>query len=174
MKNRILEIPVQPIVKAYFSHPSNLGENCIIEKRHWLGRHISSVVSYHPLDKADLPVQYSKKSVEKLSKLTMLSVEVSFPLKIENLTMHHYCLLGNVLESVFELAVINYCKGRFSFSLNYSAAIDDFFQRYGLNNVDYDRDNYRRFINKKYGPKIEEEYKQAIAYRDSVLSAAKR
>lgn len=171
MKNRTLEIPVPPVVKAYFSHKSNLGTDAVIEKRHWLGRHICSVVSYHPLDKADLPVEYTEKG---LGKLTMLSVSVSFPLKIEQLTMHHYCQLGYVLESVFELAVINYCKGRFAFSLNYTAAIDDFFRRYELDKVDYDKDNYRRFVNKKYGPIIEQEYKEALKNRDSMLEKVKK
>lgn len=171
MKNRTLEIPVPPVVKAYFSHPSNIGEGAVIEQRHWLARHICSVVSYHPLDKADLPVQYTEKSLEKL---TMFSFSVSFPLKINQLTMHHYCLLGQVLESVFELAVINYCRGRFSFSLNYTAAVDDFFKRYELDKVDYDKDNYRRFVNKKYGPLIQLEYKESLKNRDNLLDKVKK
>jgi hypothetical protein len=171
MENRQLEIPVSPIVKAYFSHSSNLGDSAVIEQRHWLARHICSVVSYHPLDKADLPIHYQEKNLEKL---TMFSFSVSFPLKIDQLTMHHYCLLGQVLESVFELSVINFCKGRFSFSLNYSAAIDDFFKKYDLDKVDYEKDNYRRFINKKYGSSIQDEYKNQLKNRDKVLQTAKK
>ena len=171
MENRILEIPVPPIVKAYFSHPSNIGTAAVIEQRHWLARHICSVVSYHPLDKADLPIPYTEKSLEKL---TMFSFSVSFPLKINQLTMHHYYQLGQVLESVFELAVINYCKGRFSFSLNYTAAIDDFFLRYDLDKVDYDKDNYRRFVNKKYGPLIQLEYQDSLKNRDDILQKVKK
>lgn len=168
MKNRILEIPVHPVVKAFFEHPSNIGSNAIIEKRHWIGRHISSVVSYIPLEPGDLPVGLTERDLEKL---VIYKVSVSFPLKIEQLTMHHYFLLGQVMESIFEISILNFCKGRFVYSLNYTAAIADFFERYDLNKVDYDRDNYRRFVYKKYGKQIEELYNECISARNLKITS---
>jgi hypothetical protein len=156
-----LEIPVKPLIKKYFE--GQLSDDLIIEKRHWLARHICSVVSYHPLDKLDLPITYSEKD---LSEMEMLTLQVTFPLKVRNLTNHHYVLLANVLESIFELAVINFCRGRFAFSLNYNAAINDFFERNDLDSVEYDKDLYRRFINKKYGSQIKSENAAVLRKRD--------
>lgn len=171
MKNRVLEIPVHPVVKAFFEHPSNLGKNATIEKRHWIGRHISSCVSYIPLEPKDLPVGVTERDLEKL---VIYKVKVSFPLKIEQLTMHHYFLLGQVMESIFEISILNFCKGRFVYSLNYSAAITDFFERYGLDKVDFERDNYRRFVNKKYGEQVQELYNECLEVRNSGLSAIEK
>jgi hypothetical protein len=167
MKNRVIEIPVHPVVKAYFEHPAILGSDAIVEKRHYMGRHISSVVSYVPLDPKELPVGITERE---LGKLEIFSLQVSFPLKTEQLTMHHLCLIGQVMESIFEVAILNFCMGRFCFSLNYTAAISDFFERYGLDKLDYDQDNYRRFVNKKYGSQIAKLYKEANDERDEQIS----
>lgn len=157
---QILEIPCKPLIKKYFE--MHLGDG-IIEKRHWLGRHICSVVSFHPLDKADLPVGFSDKDLEELETLRL---EITFPLKVKFLSIHHYAQLAHVLESIFELAVINFCRGRFAFSLNYNAAVNDFFERNDLNSVEYDKDLYRRFINKKYGAQIRKEYEAVKLIQD--------
>lgn len=154
MQSRIIEIPLRPVVKKYYQHFSNLGPKPIIEKRHWLGRHICSIVSFHPLDREDLPVEYTEGNMDRLE---TLAIEVTFPLKTDHLSPHHLYAIGASCDSMFEIAVMNYCRGRFAFSVNYSAAISEFFRRYDLYSVDYSEDHFRKFIHKKYGANIQAE-----------------
>jgi hypothetical protein len=170
MGKKIIEVPLLPIVKKYFQHESNLGMAPIIEKRHWVGRHLCSIVSFHPLEKIDLPIEYSIKNMEKLETLTM---QITFPLKINLIDIHHLLAIGAAMDSVFELAVLNFCRGRFDFSMNYSAAISSFFTRYDLYSTDYDSDYFRRFINKKYGSTLKQEYEKARIIREELLAPAK-
>lgn len=155
-RSRIIEIPVTNVVKSYFAHPTNLGLNPKIEKRHWLGKHFLSIMSYLPLTDTNLPVKEIEKSVDEYE---IFEVEITFPVKMQYLTGHHLWALSKCLDSVFEISLMNFCRGRFFYAPNYHAAIEDFFNRYNLYNTDVDKDYFRRFINKKYGSVIAEELK---------------
>lgn len=144
----ILPILVKPHVKAYFLHPLNLGSAPVIEKRHWLGRMISSIVSFHPLDKADLPVEYTEQ--KQISKLQTLEVEVTFPLKVYQLDMHHYLQIGHALECVFESNLSFYAKGHFALIVNYQGAVNKFYSEYELSEELYSKDAAYKVVEREY------------------------
>ncbi len=148
MENRTLPILVKPHVKAFFLHEKNLGSAPVIEKRHWLGRHIASVVSFHPLDKSELPIEYTEP--KHIAKLVTLEVEVTFPLKIYQLDMHHYLQLGYVLECIFELNLSGYAKGYFSMIVNYQGAVNKFYEEYELSDELYDRGAAYKVVEREY------------------------
>lgn len=166
--NRIIEIPLSKVVHTYFSHPSNLGKYPKIEKRHWLGKHFLSIMSYLPLSEHDLPLKDIEKSVDDYD---LLEIEITFPVKFSFLTGHHIWALSACMESVFEISLMNFCRGRFYFAPNYHAAIDDFFNRYDLMDIDVDRDYFRRFVNKKYGAGINQELRQIEELKIKELAA---
>ncbi|MGR3809575.1 hypothetical protein [Jiulongibacter sp. NS-SX5] len=165
--NRTIEIPLPKVVHSYFSHPCNLGSNPKIEKRHWLGKHFLSIMSYLPLSETDLPLKEIEKSVDDYE---IFEFEITFPVKFSFITGHHIWALTACMESIFEISLMNFCRGRFYFAPNYHAAIDDFFKRYDLMDIDVDRDYFRRFVNKKYGPVINEELKQIELTKSKNLS----
>lgn len=166
-RNRTVEIPLPKVVHAYFSHPYNLGEFPEIEKRHWLGKHFLSIMSYLPLSEHDLPLKEIEKSVDDYE---IYKINITFPVKFSFLTGHHLWALSACMESVFEISLMNFCRGRFYFAPNYHAAIDDFFKRYELMDIDVDRDYFRRFINKKYGAVIKSELSKMEDDRKKELS----
>ncbi|UBM58256.1 hypothetical protein LAG90_15740 [Marinilongibacter aquaticus] len=151
-----IEIPVRKVIKQYLLHPYNLGPSPVIEKRHWLGRMFVSVASAIPFVGSDLPVDEYEKDV---SDYDILKIDITFRFKREFLTQHHLLALSMMLDSVFELALMNFCRGRFTFAPSYHAAVEDFFERYSLYEVDVDGEYYRRFIHKKYGALIKKELK---------------
>lgn len=162
-RKRAIEIPLQKVVHSFFSHPSNLGVNPSIEKRHWLGKHVTSIMSYIPLSENDLPF---KPKIKSFDSYETYAIEITFPLKMRLITAHHLWSLSACMDSVFEISLMNFCRGRFYHSPNYHAAIDDFFERYNLYKTDVDKDYYRRFVSKKYGSVINAELKALDKMRE--------
>ena len=153
-----LPILVKPYIREYFLHKQNLGPEPIIERRHWLGRLISSIISFHPLDTNELPDDYRLPS--NIAKLVTLNVEVTFPIKIHQIDMHHMLQMGNALESMFEQHLSFYAKGYFSYVVNYQGAVNKFFTEYAISEELISKEAAYKVVERDY--KIEKDKKDAL------------
>ena len=52
----VLEIPVKTVVKRYYEHPNNFGADMVANQRSAVGRIITAVMSFYPLQEGELPV----------------------------------------------------------------------------------------------------------------------
>ena len=137
-KTMQLEIPVKPHVKTFLEHPMNLGPGPTdIRKDHWLGELLLAILSFHPLDRDDLGVDYLPSRMIKLSTIT---INPTFRVNYDLLTDGHLCRIGAGIESQFKLALIYYVNGRMTLLPSEQGAVKKFYEEYGINPDDYDLD----------------------------------
>lgn len=161
-----LPILVKPYVRDYFlrqeknSSTTKDDSNPIIERRHWFGRVMSSIISFHPLDNNELPDDYRLPS--KISKLVTMDIEVTFPVKVHQLDNHHFLQMGYALESMFEQHLIFYCLGYFSYVLNCQAAVNKFFAEYEVSEEYLSKDAAYKMVERYYKEKKESKIKSLV------------
>lgn len=133
-----LEIPVKPHVKTFLEHPINLGKGIAdIRRDHWLGELMLSILSFHPLDRDDLGVDYLPIHTSRHSTIV---INPSFKLNYELLTDRHLTRIGMSLEAWFKMSLICYVQGRMSLINSEQGAVKRFYEEYQINPDDYDLD----------------------------------
>lgn len=161
-----LPILVKPHVRDYFlrqekiASPTKDDSTPIIERRHWFGRVMSSIISFHPLNSDELPDDYRLPS--KISKLVTMEIEVTFPVKVHQLETHHFLQMGYALESMFEQHLIFYCLGYFSYVLNYQAAVNRFFAEHEISEEHLSKDAAYKIVERYYKEKKESKIKTLV------------
>ena len=133
-----LEIPVKPHVRTFLEHPMNLGPGPTdIRKDHWLGEVLLSILSFHPLDRDDLGLDYLP---SRTSKLHVIRINPTFKLNYELVTDGHLARIGLGLEAWFKMALVFYVQGRTSLLMSEQGAVKKFYEEYGIDPDDYDLD----------------------------------
>ena len=133
-----LEIPVKPHVKTFLEHPLNLGKGVAdIRSDHWLGELLLCVLSFHPLDRDDLGVDYLPKLTARHASIV---INPTFKLNYEMLTDRHLMRIGLGLEAWFKNSLICYVRGRMSLMQSEQGAVKAFYREYGLSDEEYDFD----------------------------------
>ncbi|TDB67099.1 hypothetical protein [Arundinibacter roseus] len=133
-----LEIPVKPHVKTFLEHPINLGPGpSDIRKDHWLGEILLAVLSFHPLDRNDLGVDYMPAQISKYSTIV---INPTFKINYQLVTDGHLARIGMGLEAWFKMAMVFYVQGRMTLLLSEQGAVRKFYEEYGISSEDYDLD----------------------------------
>ncbi|HLO43904.1 MAG TPA: hypothetical protein VK175_06190 [Leadbetterella sp.] len=147
-----LDIPVPRAVKLYYEHESNFGANMTINQRSAVGGIITAALSFYPVEPDLLPVVWrdSKDTLE------IMTVTVEMKLDVEMMLPHHFRVLGELLEKMYERELLAFCLGYFGRMPNYEGAITAWSDRYGLNDDVWDRDFWRKHIHRKYSKQINE------------------
>lgn len=143
----IIQIPVPRYVKKFYEHPTNFGPNMVVNQRSVVGSILTTVLSFDPVDKHDLPVKWRGKVFDGMD---LLEVKVVMPLNIVALTPHHLRTLGETLEVMFEREFLGFCSGRFKHSPNWNAAVIAWRNRYELMEDDANWDSWKRWMLEKY------------------------
>jgi hypothetical protein len=147
----VLEIPVPRAVKKYYEHVANFGPSMVVNQRSAVGGIISAVCSFYPLQESEMPVVwYDQHEV-----LDVLRLEVEQKLDVSMLLPHHFRVLGELLEKMYEREFLAFCVGRFVKIPNYSAAVSAWGERYQLDEDDWGKDIFRKHIHRKYSKNVQ-------------------
>lgn len=156
-----LDIPVPRAVKMYYEHACNWGANMVINQRSAAGAIITAALSFYPLDSQTLPVVWRDAKDD----LDILEVTVEMKLDVSMMLPHHYRVLGELLEKMYEREFLAFCVGRFVMIPNYEAAVNAWGERYSLNEDDWNKDVWRKHIHRKYSKQLTELLEQEQAKR---------
>lgn len=150
-----IEVPVTKIVKRFFLHPANLGPDGYVRGDSEVGRMIQSVLGFDPMEDMDSPVSGGDGPVN-MDKLDVMELNITFPMRAEFLRPVHVVRIGTALKAAFEMSFMMFVSGRFMRSAVFLAAATDFLEAYDLADDDFDRDNFRRVMERKYRRRIDD------------------
>lgn len=159
----VLNIPVPRAVKLYYEHPCNFGADMIINQRSAAGGIISAALSFYPVHTEVLPVVWRDSKDD----LDILTVTVEMKLDATMMLTHHFRVLGELLEKMYEREFVAFCVGRFLILPNYEAAVNAWGERYELNEDDWNKDQWRKHIHRKYSRQIYELLNRELTARSA-------
>lgn len=147
-----LDIPVPRAVKLYYEHPCNFGANMIVNQRSAVGGIITAAMSFYPIEREVLPVVWR----DAKDNLDCLSVTVEMQLNVTMMLPHHLRVLGELLEKMYEREFLAFSIGRFVTIPSFEGAVKAWGERYQLEEDDWNRDDFRKHIHRKYGKQVTE------------------
>ena len=142
----LIVVPVKPHIKQYFqSEMQNGSEPIKVRRNDRIGQIVTTVFSAYPLNEVDL--EFEDLEPNTLLDPRQLYLFLTFEVNPQLVTDTRLAQLGNILELVFEMSAIAFCRGRMDILNSANGAAERFCQIHKITPADnYTPDAVRKLV----------------------------